>query len=804
VIDDLQWGDGDSADLLTEVLRGPDAPPLLFIASYRGDEVKSSPFLRGFLTPATLAHLRVTDLVVDQLSPDESRELARVLLLATAPRLVEIAPAIAAEAAGSPFFIDELVRAAEAAADRRAPDRAPIEGDGLDTAAREATLAQMIQVRLARLPAEAQRVLQLIAVNGQPIPAPVLRTAAGAGVWERSSVVLTAHHLIRTRETGRSSANDEVETYHDRIRETVVRALDPALLRQHHQALALAFEAAQADAELLADHFLAVGDDPRAASYALQAAETAERSLAFDRAARLYQRVVGLLGDGSPQIGGVYERLGGALVNAGRGRDAANAYFAAARCDPGRARDTKGKAAQQLLFSGHIDEGLAALNEVLASIDMRLPETRMGTMAALLWGRFRLRLRGLRFTERPEHAVDAEAINRIDICFSVAMGLAVVDTVRGIVFQTRQLLLALDAGEKHRVVRAVIWEAGFTASRGSRTRARTQKLMDLSARLAADVDTPYARALLSTCIGIAAYLNGEWKKSIKFTLEAADMLRGQCTGVAHDINNANFFALWSQFWVGDFRAIRTRYPVLLKDALERGDRYAETMYLVFLSHYYYLAADEPELARRTSHEAMRNWSQAGFHIQHCWEMWAQIEIALYEGRGSLAWLTANRVWAELEHSLLLRIQQMTICMVDLKGRAAIAAASDASSAGERRRLLRIAARAASRMDRQRTAWGSALAGFLRTGIAAVQGDAASVQRGLERSAQAFDRLDMALVATVARRRLGELTDRADLVAASDLWMREQGIGHPERMARMLAPWTIARRSGTAAAVSPAI
>src|SRR5262249_22458425 len=76
-IDDLQWGDADSAKALFEVLRPPEAPAVLFLGTYRSDEADASPFLRAWkeLQRTHQVDLERRDVCVGPLSVEECTQL---------------------------------------------------------------------------------------------------------------------------------------------------------------------------------------------------------------------------------------------------------------------------------------------------------------------------------------------------------------------------------------------------------------------------------------------------------------------------------------------------------------------------------------------------------------------------------------------------------------------------------------------------------------------------------------------------------------------------------------------------------
>ena len=269
-IDDLQWGDLESARLLRELLSPPDAPGLLFIAAYRSDALDRSTFLRDLLADPPC---EARTIEVGPLPLEATRRLALARLGRSGRAAEDCAARIASEADGSPFLVEELihyarnVRSAPNGAPPLAPavasrhrggtrgrcaptsmgkDGAPPAPPSLPTTTPHPsspllaapTLEELLAARLITLPPEARRLLEVVAVAGGPVPRRVALDAAEVDVGAaRALHVLCVGGLLWT---GGVRDEDAVDTYHDRIRERVLAALTPAALARHRAALAQA------------------------------------------------------------------------------------------------------------------------------------------------------------------------------------------------------------------------------------------------------------------------------------------------------------------------------------------------------------------------------------------------------------------------------------------------------------------------------------------------------------------------------------------------------------------------------------
>jgi serine/threonine protein kinase len=779
VIDDLQWGDVDSGAVLSELLRPPDPPPLLLVLCYRSEDADKSPLPRLLHAPADAwAGNEQVQLEVSELSPDEARALAASLLAEYGAATAGRADAIAADSGGSPYFLTELARHA-------AGPRPLTVG--------EPTFDAMIQSRVTAFPVDVRQLLEIVAVAGGPLLLRVAQAAAGLHGEEAPAVrLLRSERLVRTRQT---EQGDEVETYHDRIREAVVHELPAASTEDHHRRLAEAWEnAGGGDPETLATHWECAGVKERAARYALQAADQSAEALAFERAARLYRRSLLLSPPADPwEERTLRVRLGDALANAGRGAAAAEAYLAAvdAGTPDGEGLELRRRAAQQLLITGHHDEGLEVLRQVLHAVGMRLARTPGRALVLFVLRRAQLALRGLGYRPARADALSQQQVRRIDTCWAAVTGLSMVDTIRSAHLQVRHLLLALETGEPYRLARALALSAGHSVTRGRRTWQRTERLMRLAETLAEEIAHPHARGLCLTIRGAVASFQGRFREALDLARAGEDLLSSKCTGVTWEVDTATIFELHSLYWMGDWSELTRRLPPLLLATEDRGDLYLGT-YLGTRSLYMaLLAADDHEEAERRQGQSLAAWSRQGFQVQHYFDWLARCEIDLYAGRGAAAWRRVRDGWRRFRSSHLDANQAIYVESRFLRARAALAAAAE-SGTPSTSALVRRAERDAAGIEREGVAWGAALARLVRAGVAAAQGQLAGAGHLAGIAAAEFDALDMAHFAAAARRRRGQVLggrDGAALAAAADERLRERGARSPERMTALLAPGT---------------
>lgn len=771
-IDDLQWGDADSAELLLEVMRPPEPPRVLVLGAFRREEATSSPFLSIWLDKSD-STIDQRNLSVDSLSHEDACQLAASLMEKSLPVDSNIFPSVARESEGNPFFIHELVEFVHTQDDFANGVMAEL-----------ISLKSVLCNRIESLSQNARSLLEVVAVAGRPISQVDACLAAGVLLGENAAgALLRSGRLIRST----VPEHDEIETYHDRVRETVVARLSPEKLQERNRGLAIVLErSGQTSPEVLAEHFNSAGDARQAQRYSILAANNAVQSLAFDHAAKHYANAILLADAIDGHKGDLHLNRADALANAGRGAEAAEEYLMAShnRSDD-QSMELKRLAAMQFLISGYMDEGLKLLGSVLGSVGMKMPSTPRQALWSLLVRRAELAINGLAFIPRDEAAVPPEELARIELCWSVVAGLSNVDIIRGSDFQTRSLLLALRAGEPFRIARALAVEACLVSAVGGRSTRRGAKLLNAAETLASTVRQPYAPAIVSLAKGVTAFLDGHWKIAADHCIAADRAFRELCTGVWWELDTAHTYLMWSYQYSGRYTELSRYAPGLLKEAIDRGDRYAAANLNTQIMTVIRLAADQPSHAREELQK--HRWTQSGFHVQHLNSLFAQVKIDLYQGDGESAWKRMTEKWPAVKGSLLMRIQMLRIDHRFHHAACALAAANGNSSSES---LLDIARRDAKLLDREAKPWAAALAQLVRAGIAGERNDTA---RSIHLLTDAETRLAAANLehhAFAARRRRGEQIGGVEgqtLVAEADAWMIAQAIKDPSSMTALLAP-----------------
>jgi hypothetical protein len=408
-------------------------------------------------------------------------------------------------------------------------------------------------------------------------------------------------------------------------------------------------------------------------------------------------------------------------------------------------------------------------------------------LASLALRRLQLRWRGLEPSQRPDAPITQEDLLRIDACWSITVGMAMVDPLRAADVNVRQLLWALRIGDPHRVARGLAIEAGFsTIIPVGAGRQRVEALRRQATALAPQAGQHYVSALASVWAGIGAFVSGRWKESADLCGRALTTLRDHCTGVTWELNLAQNFYLFSLVLLGQLRQASSHLPGLLRSAREHGNVYLELELGTRMS-LVWVAADEPDEAERLANEGMARWSQHGFQRPHYHHLLTLIQTRLYSGRSAEAWALLEGHRNSLRQNHFRRVQHTRIETANCRARCALARAAQGTDAP---RMRAIAEREAQRILREGMPWANPYVWLVRATVAYQTGSAGAAVDGLSRAIEGFEASDMQLHAAVCRWRLSALVggDRARaLRAEADIYMAREEVRNPAAMARLFAP-----------------
>lgn len=769
VLDDVQWGDADSATLLAHWLAGLHRARLLVLCIYRSEEERSSAFLAGLQADPVTARTEVRHLDLQPLPLAIATSVARGLVGEDHPDPTEAAVFVAEESGGNPHLMVEL------AAQVRAAAGTELQGQ---------TVEELIRTRAEALPDAARRILRLVALAARPLPLRVLTRAAaledGEEVMQAVSL-LRAQHFVRTTQ---SPLGELVELYQARIAQTFRTGVSPEEESRAHERLALAMETERwEDPEALMNHFLAAGRHERAGDLALAAARAAMDTLAFGKAAGLFSTALEL---GSWDVAAVDDlRLehAQALVLAGRGREAARVYLDGAdHADPGAAVVLRRRATEQLLSNGYLDEGMARLQDTLRDVGLRAPRSARAALWGVLHQRACLRVRGYDFKDRAEKDLDEAVIQRLDTCWMVALAMTSIDPLLGAWFHVRNLRLSLEAGEPSRVLRAYAMELPVRAQAGAYSWASWSNLLKRSRALATKLGRAHGTALVTLGEGLSAYLEGRFRNAYRLLRQSERTMTESCPGVTFEIALARQYALRALLYTGELKQAQQLHTALLQQAESRGDLLQTANLRGDLCVLLPLAADDPDRARADLALLEEQWTTTGSHFQHLFALRARALLLLYVGRAEHADALLEPGWARLKRTSVARSQLLRLGLESLRARVAVACGTPAH--------LRRARRIAGRLSKLEHRVAAPQVELVQLGLAARAGDRAGAIAAAERAHKGFDKASMQLHAMVARRASGVLQGGREgdaLVASADGWLANQGVQRPDRLAATLAP-----------------
>jgi PAS domain S-box-containing protein len=231
-LDDLQWLDAATLDLLEDLLTRPDLRHLMLIGAYRDNEVDAAHPLMRTLQAIRNAGSRFNEVALVPLAREHVEQLIAEALRDAPEHVAPLAQLVHEKTAGNPFFVIQFLHALvdEGALGfdhdtaRWFWDLPKIHGKGYTD-----NVADLMIAKLARLPTETQQALQQFACLGNTATIAMLSNVLESSRPEIQALLRPAveQELIEQME-------ESCRFMHDRVQEAAYSMIPEASLAQAH------------------------------------------------------------------------------------------------------------------------------------------------------------------------------------------------------------------------------------------------------------------------------------------------------------------------------------------------------------------------------------------------------------------------------------------------------------------------------------------------------------------------------------------------------------------------------------------
>jgi len=231
-LDDLQWLDAATLDLLEDLLTRSDLQQLMLIGAYRDNEVDAAHPLMRKLDAIRQSGAQVREIRMAPLARDDLRQLIADALRCAPARAAPLAQLVHDKTAGNPFFVIQFLYAlAEEGlltfdhdAARWCWDLSRIHAKGYTD-----NVVDLMVGKLTRLPAETQKALQQLACLGNVAEITMLSIVLGTSAEQAHAALWEA---VRQELVERLAG--AYRFVHDRVQEAVYSLIPEALRAEVH------------------------------------------------------------------------------------------------------------------------------------------------------------------------------------------------------------------------------------------------------------------------------------------------------------------------------------------------------------------------------------------------------------------------------------------------------------------------------------------------------------------------------------------------------------------------------------------